>query len=200
MLELIKAGGWTMLPIGLACVYIAAELTVRVWAATPENASLVAFAILGVGALLACAVALWERYSARGSRRGQVKALTKTVAAGYLPDRKPLLLALPEKEGATATEIACWARRGRTYLDLDGCLRLRTQIEDRWDALRKAEAQPPTGSRILAAVDVRYRIPLRRDRPEARISTVAVPGGDNDLAAASMNEDGLIDVTDLGLV
>jgi len=42
--------------------------------------------------------------------------------------------------------------------------------------------------------------PLRRRRPEVRVSTVHVPGGGNNTQAAPMNEDDLIDVTDLGLL
>jgi len=192
--------GWSMLPIGLACVYVAAMLTLRVWAATPEDASLVAGALLGVGALLSVAVAGWERWSARGSRRGRARELGKKIAAGYLPDRKPLLPSLPEGEADAGTEIACWVKRGRTYLDFDGCERLRELVRERWDALGEAGMQPPTGSKILAAIDLRYRIPFRRSSPEARVSTVQVPNGDNEIMAAPMNEDGLIDVTDLGLL
>lgn len=191
--------GWSMVPVGLACVYVAAMLTLRVWSATPENASLVAFGLLGVGGLLSAAVAAWERWSARGSRQGRARELGKTIAAGYVPHRKPLRPSLPEGTGDATTEVACWVRRGRTYLDFDGCERLRELVRGRWDALGDAGVQPPTGSRILAAVDLRYRIPLRRSRPEVRVSTVQVPGGDNDTKAAPKNEDGLFDVTDLDL-
>jgi hypothetical protein len=190
---------WSMLPIGLLCVYVAALLTLRVWAATPEDASLVAGGLLGVGALLSLGVALWERRSARGSRQGRARQVAKTIAAGYLPDRKPLLPALPEPDGAETITVACWLRRGRTYLDLDRCERLRALIQEKWDGMADAGVQP-TGSRILTAVDVRYRIPFRRSSPEARISVVQVPSGRNDVRAAPMNEDGLIDVTDLGLL
>jgi hypothetical protein len=192
--------GWSMLPIGLACVYVAAMLTLRVWAATPENASLVAGGLLAVGGLLSVAVAAWERWSARGSRRGRARELAKKIAAGYVPDRKPLLPSLPEGDGEAATEVACWVKRGRTYLDLEGCERLRGLVQGRWDVLGEPGVQPPSGSRILAAVDVRYRIPLRRSRPEARVSTLQVPGGDSDAAVVPMSEDDLFDVTDLGLL
>jgi hypothetical protein len=191
---------WTMFPIGLACVWVAAMLTIRVWAATPENASLVAFALLGIGALIAFGVFLWEWRSARGSRRGRARELAKTIAAGYAPARKRLRPSLPEPEGTAATEVACWVKKGHTYLDLNGCERLRDLVRERWDAMGEAGVQPPNGSRILAAIDVRYRIPFRRSSPEARVSIVQAPGGDNDTQAAPMNEDGLIDVTDLGLL
>jgi hypothetical protein len=192
--------GWAILPVGLACVYVAAMLTLRVWAATPENASLVAGALLGVGGLLSVAIAGWERWSARGSRRGRARELGKKIAAGYVPDRKPLIPSLPEGDGEAGTEVACWVKRGRTYLDFDGCERLRELVRGRWDALGEAGVQPPMGSRILAAVDLRYRIPFRRPRPEARVSIVGAPDGGNDTKAAPMNEDGLIDVTELGLL
>ncbi len=55
---------WSMLPIGLVFVYVAAMLTLRVWAATPEDAS-VAFVLLGIGAVFTFGVFLWELRSAR---------------------------------------------------------------------------------------------------------------------------------------
>jgi hypothetical protein len=193
---------WSMLPIGLAGAYLAAMaiVTLRVWAATPENAALIAGGLLAVGALLSLGVNWWERRAAHGSRRGRARELAKTIAAGYAPARKRLRPSLPEPEAAGAMEVACWVKKGHTYLDLNGCERLRDLVKERWDTMGKAGVQPPAGSKILAAIDVRYRIPFRRSRPEARVSTVEVPGGGSDTKAAPMNEDGLIDVTDLGLL
>jgi hypothetical protein len=194
--------GWSMVPIGLACAYAAvgALLTIRVWSATPENASLTALTLLGIGALLAFGVFLWEQVSARGSRRGRARELAKTIAAGYAPARKRLRPSLPEPKNAGLTEVACWVKNGHIYLDLNGCGRLRDLVRERWDAMGEPGVQPPNGSKILAAIDVRYRIPLRRRRTEARVSVVQVPGGGNDTQVAPLNEDGLIDVTDLGLL
>lgn len=205
ILSRLRAAGdsnWSMLPIGLACAYAAvgALLTIRIWTATPENASLVALVLLAIGALIAFAVFLWERRSARGSRRGRTRELAKTIAAGYAPARKRLRPSLPEPKDAGVTEVACWVKKGRTFMDINGCERLRDMVRERWDAMGDAGVQPPHGSTILAAIDVRYRIPFRRSRPEARVSVVQVPGGANDTQAAPMNEDGLIDVTDLGLL
>jgi hypothetical protein len=107
---------------------------------------------------------------------------------------------LPEPKDAGLTEVACWVKNGHIYLDLNGCERLRDLVRERWDARGEAGVQPPNGSKILAAIDVRYRIPFRRSRTEARVSVVQVPGGGNDTQAAPLNEDGLIDVTDLGLL
>jgi len=191
--------GWAILPVGLACVYVAAMLTLKVWAATPEDASVVAGVLLGVGGLLSVAVAAWERWSARGSRQGRARELRKKIAAGYVPDRKSLLLSLPERESGSATEVACWVKRGRTYMDFDGCQHLGELVREGWDEMGEVGVQPPTGSTILTSIDVRYRIPFRRSRPEARVSTIQVPSGDNDVKTAPMNEDGLIDVSDLGL-
>lgn len=192
--------GWSMLPVGLACVYVAAMLTLKVWATTPEDASMVAGVLLAVGGLLSVAVAAWERWSTRGSRRGRARELGKKIAAGYVLDRKPLLPSLPKGDGEDVTEVACWVKRGRTYLDFDGCQRLGELVRKRWDGMGDARMQPPTGSRILTAVDALYRLPFRRRRPEARVSMVRVPDGENDVKAAPINEDGLVDVTDLGLL
>lgn len=191
---------WSMLPVGLLCVYLAAMLTLRVWAATPENASLVAAGLLVVGGVLSFGAGLWERRSARGTRGGQVTAVAEKVASGYLPDRKPLLLSLPEAEGESPPNLQCWVRQGRTFLDLEGCRRLRGLVDERWDAVTAAETQPPAGGTILALVELRYRVPFRRSRPEARISTVTVPGGSRNTKHVSTNDDGLVDVSGLGLL
>jgi hypothetical protein len=174
-------------------------LTIRVWAATPENASLVASVILGVGALLSFGVAAWERQSGRRSRRKQATALAKKIGQDYVPNRKPLLLSLPEPAGAPTAEVACWVKRGRIYMDWEGCSRLGDLVAERWDAISQAGIKRPAGGRILTAVDLRYRIPFRRG-PQARVSTVRVPGGGSDVAVVPMNEDDLFDVTDLGLL
>lgn len=203
VLARLRAAGdksWSMLPIGLLCMYLAAVLTLRVWAATPDNASLVAAGLLTVGALLSFGVGLWEQRSARGSRRGQVTAIAKKVSSGYLSDHKPLLLSLPETEGTSPLRLQCWVRQGRTFLDLNGCRRLRELTDESWDALAENRAQPPAGGTILASVELRYRVPFRRPRPEARFSTVKVPGGARNDEPVEMNEDGLIDVTHLGLL
>lgn len=191
---------WSMLPIGLLCVYLAATLTLRVWAVTPENASLVAFGLLVVGGALSFGVGLWERRSARGKRGGQVTAVAKKVAAGYLPDRKPLLLSLPEAEGASPPNLQCWVRQGQTFLDFEGCRRLRELVDERWDAVGAAKSQPPAGGTILALVELRYRVPFRRPRPEVRISTVTVPGGGRNTKRVPINDADFFDVSGLGLL
>jgi hypothetical protein len=203
VLARLRAAGdrtWSMLPIGLLCVYVAAMLTLRVWTTTPENASLVAAVLLGVGGVLSFAVALWERRSARGSRRGQVAAIAEKVASGYLPDRKPLLLSLPGAEETPPPTLQCWVKQGRTFLDPDGCRRLRELADKSWDAVAAGKMLPPAGGTILALVELRYRVPFRRPRSEARISTVTVPGGDQNTRSVSTNDDGLVDVTGVGLV
>jgi hypothetical protein len=202
VLARLRAAGdrsWSMLPVGLLCVYVAAMLTLRVWAATPENASFVAAALLGVGGALSLGVGLWERRSARGSRRGRVTAIAEKAANGYLPDRKPLLLSLPEAQGASPPRLQCWVKQGRAFLDLDGCRRLRELADESWDAIVQAETGPPAGGTILALVELRYRVPFRRRRLEVRISTVTIPGGGRNTQTDSTNEDGLVDATRLGL-
>jgi hypothetical protein len=191
--------GLGMVPLGLVCAYVAAMLTLSVWAATPQDAGLVAFVILAVGGVLSYGTALWERHSGRRSRRKQAAALAKKIGEDYVPGRKPILLSLPEPTGAPATEVPCWVKRGRTYMDWEGCSRLGGLVAERWDAIGEAGMQRPTGGKILTAVDLRYRIPFRRSNPEARVFTVRVPGGDDEVAAAPMNDDDLFDVTDLGL-
>jgi hypothetical protein len=145
-------------------------------------------------------VFLWERYSARWSSRREVAVLISRLAGGYLPDRKSLLLALPGTEYGPPPRFQCWVRRGRTYLDLETCRQLRELTAARWDAVAEGSAQPPAGSRILAAVALRYRFPFRRGGTEALIATVSGPGGEAEARALAADVDGLVDVTDLGLL
>lgn len=91
-------------------------------------------------------------------------------------------------------------RQGRTYLDLEGCRRLRALTDDGWNAVAASTAQPPAGGTMLASIELRYRIPFRRSQPEARISTLTVPGGNQTTEVVSMNEDDLFDVTKLDLL
>jgi hypothetical protein len=71
---------------------------------------------------------------------------------------------------STAGELACWERKDKSYLDLPGWLRLRGEA----------------GSRSQPSVRVSLLEPSRDSEPRVR-----------ELRA---NEDGLFDVTDLGIV
>lgn len=78
--------------------------------------------------------------------------MTRLYGAGYLPAEQALNVVLPRQdEGGRGQEIACWVRRGRSYMDVSSWLRLRREAGARWRAFATAEALPPVGSMSLAS-------------------------------------------------
>lgn len=193
---------FALVPLALCGALIAALLASTSWSAEPENASLAALIILGVGAVLwGCTWAL-ERLDIGWDRRWEHRRLTRLYAAGYLPDEKNLEVVLPRRDGdGSGSEIACWARKGRSYMDIPSWLHLRREAGARWRAFATGEAQPPVGSAILVHVKLGYRIPLIRDRAFVRVSILEpAKGGEAREHEVRANDDGLFDVTELGVV
>lgn len=193
---------FALVPLALSGVVIAALLASTTWSAEPENASLAALVLLGVGALLGVCAWGFERLDIGWDRRWEHRRLTRLYAAGYLPDEKALNVVLPQqgKEGGRE-DVACWVRRGRSYMDILSWWRLRREADARWRAFATGEAQPPVGAEILVHVKVGYRVPWLRDHAVVRVSILEpARGGEARTEEVRSNEDGLFDVTDLGLV
>ncbi len=193
---------FALVPLALSGVAIAALLASSSWSAEPENASLAALIILGVGAVLWALTWAFERLDIGWDRRWEHKRLTRLYAAGYLPDEKDLEVALPRRdEDGSDSAVACWARKGRSYMDISSFLHLRRQATARWRAFATGEAQPPVGSTILVHVKVGYRIPMGRDHAVVRVSVLEpAAGGEAREHEVRSNDDGLFDVTELGVV
>jgi len=160
----------TLVPLALAGAVIAAFLAGSTWSVGPENASLVAVAILAIGALIGlCAWAL-ERLDVRWDHRVERRRLAELYGAGYLPDERPLRFAVPQgKDFAASALLGCWSRDGRFYFDLTSLRQLRTETSARWHALSLGEARRPAGAAILVRVEIRPRIPFVRSRPLVRL-------------------------------
>lgn len=192
----------TLLPLAIAGIVIAALLASSTWSAGPENASLVALAMLAVGALVGVAAWLIDRLDIGWEGRAERRRLTRLYAAGYAPAEKAPRFVLPEPASAAADGgLACWEKKDKAYLDLPGWLRLRDQTGSRWRALAGGEARPPLGGAILTEVKVGLRVPGAHSQPAVRVSLLD-PTRDSEprVREVRANEDGLFDVTDLGIV
>ncbi len=191
-----------ILPLALTGIVVAAVLASSSWSARPEEASLLALAILAVGALLG--VCAWgaDRLDIGWDRREERKRLAGLYSAGYLPEEKPLRFAVPrggDKEDGT--DIACWTRKGRSYLDMPMGWHLRAMAHRLWRAQAVGEARPPVGSVILVRTQIRIRFPgLRRHARVCFHLLEPARGGESRLVELEPNEDGLFDVTELGIV
>jgi hypothetical protein len=168
----------TLLPLAIAGIVIAALLAGSTWSAGPENASLVALAMLAIGALVGIAAWLVDRLDLGWEQRTEQRRLSRIYAAGYTPAEKAPRFALPQADATSATEAG-----------------------SRWRALSTGEARPPRAASILTEVKVGLRIPGSQSPPTVRVSLLD-PGRDSEprMREVRANEDGLFDVTDLGLV
>jgi hypothetical protein len=194
----------TLLPLALAGIVIAALLASSSWSAGPENASLVALAMLAIGALVGVAAWLVDRLDLGWEGRTGQRRLSRIYAAGYMPAEKVPHFALPQADDpipSSPGELACWEKKGRSYLDLLAWLRLRGEAGSRWHALSAGEARPPRAAPILIEVKVGLRIPGSQSPPTVRVSLLE-PSRDSEPRVREIraNEDGLFDVTDLGIV
>lgn len=180
-----------LLPLAIGAAVVAVELSTSTWTARPEDASLLALAILVIGALLGV-VGWWsERLEARWERIVFLRRLERLGREGYEPAAARLGLVVP---GDGAEEpLRCWRRKGRVYLDAEAGERLRDLAEDRWRALSAAE--PASAEPTL--LRLRLGPSLGRGRT-LRVETFAA--GERRERDLPENEDRLFDVTELGLL
>jgi hypothetical protein len=193
---------FSVLPLIFVAAVTAAWLASSAWSFDPGETVLMAVLILGIGGLTALLAWAGDRLDARWERRRVQRRLVELSAAGYRVDEKELRLALPGGErGGKPPLVSCWTRKDRVYLSAMACQQLRKRTAARWDRLAEDKGKMPKGDAILARVDIpHYALSLLRT-PTARFSTFE-PGADEAVRARPVeaNDDGLFDVTDLGLV
>ncbi len=191
-----------LLPLAALGIVIAALLASNTWFAQPESIIPLAVAILAVGVLVG--VLAWgaERADIGWDRRWERRRLTRLYAEDYSPEEKSLHLALPRRDQREqAVGISCWTRKGRTYLDLPTGWRLRSEVHRRWRAQAVGEARPPVGSVILLRTQIWPRIPLLRKHARVGFHLLEPSrGGEGRLVELEPNDDGLFDVTGLGVI
>jgi hypothetical protein len=193
---------FALVPLALAGIAIAALLASATWSAEPENASLAALVILAVGVALAGGAWAFEQLDIGWGRRSEQRRLTRLYSAGYLPNERALNVALPRRDEVRDGEtLICWARKGRSYLDMTGWHRLRREVGERWGALASGEAQAPSGAAVLVHVKVGLRVPLFQRDEVVRVSILEpAKGAGARVHELRPNDDGLFDVTELGVV
>jgi hypothetical protein len=188
-----------LVPLALGAAVVAALIVgMTAWNTDPAHASLAAFLVLAVGAVLSLLTAWFDRMDLSWDRRLSYKRMLRLAEAGYLSERRTLVLGLP---AATADEerptIACWIQRGRFYLDTAALQSLRALADAGWDNHAQSKAPAPSGPRLLLRVKVGIRRPALRPRRRAQLVTLEdSERRDHHLSA---NEDGLFNVTALGL-
>lgn len=189
---------FAILPLVVLAALISALLASTAWEAKPGGASVFALSLLGVGALLALLASAADRFSLRWDRRSSQLRMERIVRAGYVPERRQMVLEMPEVEaGEERQPLACWNRRGRTYLDPAALRRLRDQADRRWSDLEAAAALPPRSSSMLLGASVGPWLPVLRPRRRATLTTLVQ--GESRKRSLQANEDGLFDVSDTQL-
>jgi hypothetical protein len=191
---------FAMLPIALGLVCLAAVLSLVTLKTSPENAGLVAFGVLSVGALVAMGVEAGERHFEKKRRHARSEGLSDLLAQGYLPEEKPLRFGVPQGASTSPILVHCWAKKGNRYLDLDESRRLRGLVDKRWDDLCQEEARPPVSSPILARIEIRPYVPFIRRRSEVRLHILRISDGARETLPLEANKDRVVDVTDLQLL
>lgn len=192
----------SLIPMAIGAAVGAALLGSSTWMAQPEDASWVALSILAFGGCIGLAVWAVERSGRRSMLRAECKQLARLAKAGYSPREATLGLALPEPyESAAALRPTVWVRKSKVCLEPRECRRLGAAVDARWEARSAGRARPPIGSRALAGVRVRRRIPRFWADPVA-VLTIHDPAQPDGIAVREVdaNEVGLFDVSGIGIV
>ena len=192
---------FSVLPLVLIAGLTAAWLASSSWSFEPGETVLMATLILGVGGLTAVLAWGGERWEGRWDRGIEQRRFVRLSVAGYAVAERELRFALPTDGDGGTPSLSCWTRKDRVYLDRFSCRRLGAQARAHWDRLAEDSGRPPSGSTVLTRVEARHHLlAWARPRP-ARVWTFQ-PGSDLEprLHELEANDDGLFDVTELGIV
>jgi len=193
---------FSVLPLVIVAAAVAAWLASSSWSFEPGETVLMAAVVLGVGGITALAAWGGDRLDSRFERGLQGSRFVRLSVAGYRVAERDLLLALPRRRaGDDRSSISCWTRKERVYLDAIACRQLRDRTRARWDRLAEDKAKPPSGAVVLTRIHVSQEVLALVRKRRARF-WVFEPGGDEEIRVRSLeaNEDGLFDVTGLGIV
>lgn len=188
-----------LVPLALGAAMVAALIAgMSAWNTDPAHASLAAVLVLGVGAILSLLTAGIDRMDLSWDRRLGYHRMIRLAGEGYLSERRALGLGLPAAAAAEERPtISCWVRRGRLYLDAAALRRLRTEADAGWEGYAQSKAPAPSGSRLLLRVKVGLWLPVVRPRRRAQL--VTLESQERCFHDLTSNEDGLFDVSALGL-
>jgi hypothetical protein len=188
-----------LLPLVLVAVIATIELASSGVAIEPRAAPVVALVLLAVGAGFGALGTLIDRRERRAARRAEHDRLALLMSRGYAVADAPLAAALPRAAGEEVPpSFDLWRRGDRAFIDGPGAVRLRDEVDERWQALAAGEARGPLGALLLLEVETSGG-PRRATVPtELRLATLR-PGADppRHTAAVTVNNDGLFDITAL---
>ncbi|HEX3238780.1 MAG TPA: hypothetical protein VHR18_01440 [Solirubrobacterales bacterium] len=193
---------FSLLPLVVVAACAAALIASQSWSFEPGETVLVAVLVLGIGGLTALLAWGGERLDNRFERGIAHSRFVRLSTAGYSVEELVLRFGLPARRaGDKAPSLSCWRRKDRVYLDTTTCRQLAALTRARWDRLAEDKGSPPGGATVLTRVEARnHYLAWLRPRP-ARFWAFA-PGPDEEprLREIEANDDGLFDVTELGLV
>jgi len=192
----------SVLPLVIVASLSAAWLASSAWSFEPGETILMAALILGVGGLTALLAWGGDRLDSRWERGNQHRRFVRLSAAGYRVAERELRLALPSRRPhGDRTSLSCWTHKERIYLDWLACQQLATRVRAKWDRLGEDKGAPPNGSMVLTGMYASHYALALVGRRTLRF-WIFEPGVDDGprLHELEANENGLFDVTDLGLV
>jgi hypothetical protein len=192
-----------LLPLVLVAVIAAIELASSGVAVEPTAAPVVALVILAAGAAFGALGMAIDGRARRTVRRAEHDRFALLTSRGYAAAEAPLAAALPRLAGEAAPPpIDLWRRDGRAFIDGPGALRLRDDVDERWQSLADGDAHGPrpaeSGGTVLLEVEP-LGGPRRAAAPtELRLATLC-PGAETPrhTATLAVNNDALFDVTAL---
>jgi hypothetical protein len=193
---------FALLPLLLAAGVIAAWLASSSWSFEPADAVLFALLTICCGGVAAFVAWGSDRLYGRWDRETERKRFVRLSGAGYRVEERELRAALPSgKRGVHDPTVSCWTRKDRTYVDRSGCRQLRDATNARWDRLAAGRGRPPLGPAVLAKVYVPSDVAWLAKRRIARL-WLFEPGADEEIRLHELkaNDDGLLDVTEVGLL
>ncbi len=193
---------FSVVPLVLVAVVVAAWLASSSWSFEPGDTVLMALLILGVGGLAALAALAGDRLDSHIERGIAHRRFVRLSTAGYRAAERELRFALPSGKGrGGGVTVSCWTRRDRVYLDHPACRQLRDLARARWNRLAEDRGRPPSGPAVLTRVHVSHSLLVLAGRRSARLWTFR-PDADEEIRIHELeaNDDGLFDVTELGIV
>ena len=193
---------FSVLPLVIVAAAVAAWLASSSWSFEPGETVLMAALVLGIGGITALVAWGGDRLDSRFERGTQHRRFVRLSVAGYKVAERDLLLSLPSRRaGDDGSSLSCWTRKEKIYIDAIACRQLRDRTRARWDRLAEDRAKPPNGSRVLTRIHVSQEVLALVRRRRARF-WVFEPGSDAEtrVHALEANDDGLFDVTGLGIV
>jgi hypothetical protein len=190
----------TFAPLAVLAALVAAWFAVTSWSVDPSEAPLRAIAVLaigGFGAVVAWAIGRADQRRAR--RDAQIRFVRRSVA-GYRVAQRALRIAIPG-EGERPPRVSCWTRKDGVFFDSAACRQLARRTTARWEQLAGDRGKQPNGSVVLTQVSATPELLALFRRRTARFWTFE-PGTDEEIRVHELvaNDDGLFDVTELGIV